>query len=170
MCIDIGTMYLNTKLLAPEYMRIHSTAAFKIRHIVIMQSFHSIIHQSFHSVSHQPYISTSKYVQGVCNHCYFMLLCGHVYIQVFSSNQMLCCSFLVENLVVCVCVCVHQQQNEFYFSSTRTGKLQEANTMYQYTKYMLVHPNSLVLSHVSLSNLLFIKISNQNLFFPLSQQ
>ena len=69
------------------------------------------------------------------------------------SNELFCYSFLVENLVVVVCV--HQQQTEFYSSTTGTEKLQEAHTIFQYTMWMIVHPTYLVLSYATLSNEIF---------------
>ena len=114
MCIDIGTMYLNTKLLAPEYMRIHSTVAFKISHIVILCSL-------FTNPTLAQENMYGRFATIVVSCC-----CVRICTFKFLLQQMR--YFVVHFwwkiwLCVCVCVCVHQQQNKFYSSNTRTGNM-----------------------------------------------
>ena len=65
-------------------------------------------------------------------------MCG---CQCILSNEIFCVHyFYTRNPVLCVPT-VPNQQNEFYSTTTGTGKLQEAHTLFLYTMWMLVHCN-----------------------------
>ena len=68
------------------------------------------------------------------------------------SNEIFCCPFCQKIMLF---VYLPHQQNTYHSATTKVEKLQEANTMLQYTMWMFVHPTHLVLSCATLSNKIF---------------
>ena len=66
------------------------------------------------------------------------------------SNEIVCYSFLVKNLVVVVCV--HQQQREFIPQPQNRKVVEGTHNVLVHFMWMIVHPTYLVLSYGTLSN------------------
>ena len=66
------------------------------------------------------------------------------------SNEIVCYSFLVKNLVVVVCV--HQQQREFIPQPQNRKVVEGTHNVLVHCMWMIVHPTYLVLSYGTLSN------------------